>query len=186
MNERTFHGDIERLRDPKRVALLEVERVVALALEEIEAKRVLDVGVGSGIFAQAFAARGLAIAGVDANPEMITASREYVPGADLRQAPAEVLPFPDRAFDLVFLGLVLHEADDAVKALSEARRVAQKRVAVLEWPYLEEEGGPPLAHRLAPERVVALAREAGFAGCETLPLAHMVLFRLALSSPDRM
>jgi ubiquinone/menaquinone biosynthesis C-methylase UbiE len=180
MNERTFHGEIERLRDPKRVALLEVERVVALTLEGIEAKNVLDVGIGSGIFAQAFQAHGLAVAGVDTNPEMVIAASEYVPGGEVRLAAAESIPYSDRSFDLVFLGHVLHEADDPVKALSEARRVAQKRVAVLEWPYREEAVGPPLAHRLKPAHVMALAQESGFAGCETMLLEHMVLFRLAL------
>ncbi len=155
MNERTFHGDIERLRDPKRLALLEADCVVALTLDGIEAKNVLDVGVGSGIFAHAFAARGLAVAGIDTNPEMIPIARKYVPGGDLRQASAEALPYPEHSFDLVFLGFVLHETDDAVKTLSEARRVARKRVAILEWPYLEEEGGPPLAHRLKSEQVTA-------------------------------
>ncbi len=109
---------------------------------------------------------------------MVTAAKGFVPNGDLRQAPAEAIPYPDRAFDLVFLGHVLHETDNAVKALCEARRVARKCVAILEWPYLEDEGGPPLAHRLKPEQVTTWAQEAGFTRSETLPLAHMVLFRL--------
>ena len=179
MNERTFHGGIERLRDPGRVALLEVERVVDLSLEGIEAKNALDVGTGSGIFAEAFAAHGLSVAGIDTNPEMVTVAGEHVPSGDFREAPAEAIPYPDGSFDLVFLGHILHEADDTVKALREARRVAQERVVVLEWPYYDEEKGPPLAHRLMPEQVTALAQEAGFDKIETVPLTHMVLFRLS-------
>jgi len=34
------------------------------------------------------------------------------------------MPFPDGAFDLVFMGLLLHEADDNLAALREAQRVA--------------------------------------------------------------
>ena len=33
------------------------------------------------------------------------------------------------------LGHVLHETDDPVAALVEARRAARLRVVVLEWPY---------------------------------------------------
>ena len=73
----------------------------------------------------------------------------------------------------------MHEADDTVKALREARRVALERVVVLEWPYYDEEKGPPLAHRLMPEQVIALAQKAGFDKIETTPLTHMVLFRLS-------
>jgi len=178
MHDRRFEGQIERLRAPQRVALLEVARVVDLCLAGISVQRVLDVGTGSGIFAEAFAARGLAVSGVDVNPAMLPVARGFVPGGEFQAAPAEALPFGDGTFDLVFLGHVLHETDDAVQALAEARRVATARVAVLEWPYLDEAQGPPLAHRLSPERVAALALAAGFGGVRQPALNHMALFLL--------
>ncbi len=57
------------------------------------------------------------------------------------------------AFEVAFLGHVLHETDDPVRALSEARRVTTVRVVVLEWPYVQEEEGPPLEHRLTKKRL---------------------------------
>jgi ubiquinone/menaquinone biosynthesis C-methylase UbiE len=180
MNERTFHGGVERLRVPKRLALLEVERVVDLVLDGVDAKNVLDVGTGSGIFAEAFARHGLAVAGIDANPEMVAAAQQHVPVGDMHQASAEALPFSEASFDIAFFGLVLHEADDALKALREARRVAHKRVAVLEWPYRAEEFGPPLAHRFKHEQVTALAQEAGLPRSEVLPLTQLILYRFDL------
>ncbi len=177
MNERVFHAGVARLRDPQRVALLEVERVVELSVDGVQAAKVLDIGTGSGIFAEAFAGRGLSVAGIDSNPEMIEAARQYVPAGDFRQATAEAIPHPDSAFDLVFFGLVLHETDDAAQALPEARRVATKRLVVLEWPYRDEPVGPPLAHRLKPEQVLGLAEQAGFKQSEVLLLTHLVLFR---------
>ncbi len=168
------------LRDPQRVARLEVARVVDACLGGLDARSALDVGTGSGIFAEAFAARGLRVAGVDVNPDMLAAARDYVPGGRFEQAPAEALPFDAGAFDVVFMGLVLHETDDAAQALAEARRVARLRVAVLEWPYRDDEMGPPLAHRLSAEAVADLARKAGFAGVETAPLDHMALFLMVV------
>ncbi len=176
MHDRRFEGDIARLRAPERVALLEVARVVDLCLEGITVRRALDVGTGSGIFAEAFAARGLAVAGVDVNPDMLPVALGFVPGGEFHVAPAEALPFGDGTFDLVYLGHVLHETDDPVQALAEARRVATARVAVLEWPYLNEEKGPPLAHRLSPARVAELARAAGFGAVRQPALGHMALF----------
>ena len=73
----------------------------------------LDIGTGTGVFAEAFAARGLQVAGVDASADMIALARGFVPQGRFEVAPAEALPFADQTFDLVFLGLVLHEADDA-------------------------------------------------------------------------
>ena len=180
MHERRFHADRGLLRSPIRIELLEVERVVELCLEAFAAKSVLDVGTGTGLFAEAFASRGLEVAGIDASREMIASAQRYVPQGHFRQAPAEAIPYSDDAFDLVFLGHVLHEADDPLKALREARRVARIGATVLEWPYQAEEHGPPLVHRLKPEEVATLAQMAGFQKVETLPLAHMVLYRLSI------
>lgn len=175
-----FHGQPRDLRAPDRVERLEVERVAALSLEDLEIASALDVGTGSGIFAEAFVGLGLEVTAVDANPEMLLVAAEHVPGAEFRKARAEELPFTDGSFDLVFLGHVLHETDHPEQALGEARRVARRRVVVLEWPYREEQHGPPLAHRLSHAAVESLAEEAGFAAVEVLQLTHMDLYRLGV------
>ncbi len=173
-----YGGTAARLRSPERLALLEVGRVVDMCLDGIAATSVLDVGVGSGVFAEEFARRGLSVTGVDVNPEMIEATRGYVPQGTFLEAPADALPFADGAFDLVYLGHVLHEVPDHVRALTEARRVARLRVAVLEWPYVAEEHGPPLEHRLRDEAVQGFAHDAGFTKIEHHLLAHMSLYLL--------
>jgi ubiquinone/menaquinone biosynthesis C-methylase UbiE len=181
MNEKLFAGDLARLRAPERVARLEVARVVEVCLEGADVKAVLDVGTGTGLFAEAFVQRGLTVAGVDTNPAMIEAVQTYVPAGNFQAAPAEILPYPDAAFDLVFMGLVLHESDEPLKVLIEARRVARQRVSILEWTYREESFGPPLAHRVVPDVLAQWAQQAGFSKVETLPLTYLVLYRL---TPD--
>lgn len=178
MHERRFQGEVERLRSPRRLALLETERVVDTCLEGIQARSVLDIGTGSGIFAEAFAARGLDVTGIDVNPQMVEVAQSFVPAGHFQVAAAEALPYPENAFDVVFLGHLLHEADDALKTLSEARRVAHLRVVVLEWPYRQEGVGPPFSHRIGPDEMAALTRQAGFLQCEEIMLTHMVLYRL--------
>jgi ubiquinone/menaquinone biosynthesis C-methylase UbiE len=101
----------------------------------------------------------LAVTGSDPNGDLLAMARRYVPNADFQEAAAEELPFEASSFDLVFLGHVLHEADDQRQALSEARRVGRRKVSVLEWPYRREEQGPPLEHRLRPETIEQLAKE---------------------------
>src|SRR5512135_3338113 len=138
LHDRRFQGGPDRLRAPERVELLEVSRVAALSVEGLTVNSMLDVGTGTGIFAEAFAASGIEVTGVDVNAELLAIARQQVPSGQFQVAPMEQLPFPDRSFDLVFLGHVLHEADNFVTALQGARRVARMRVAVLEWPYREE------------------------------------------------
>jgi SAM-dependent methyltransferase len=178
MHEKRFEGDISRLRSPERMERLEVERVVDLCLEDGRSKNMLDVGTGTALFAEAFAKHGLKIAGVDANPAMLAAARQFVLAGDFREGTAEALPFPNGSFDLVFLGLVLHESDEPLKTLQEARRVARQWVAILEWPYREGVFGPPLAHRLEPESLADEFRKAGFRKWKLTELSNTVFYLL--------
>jgi len=179
MHERRFNREVERLRDPERIARMEVERVVNLALENLkEGQMVLDVGTGSGLFAEQFAAKGLKVTGLDVNPEMLSAAQKYVPSGTFQEGVAEKLPFPDGSFDLVFMGLLLHETDDLLAALREAHRVTFQRLVILEWPDEEQTFGPPREHRLAYEKIAAVAKQAGFKEVEQIRLENMVLYRL--------
>ena len=180
MHEKRFEGNIERLRSPERLERLEVERVVDLCLESETAANVLDIGTGTALFAESFSKRGLTVSGVDTNPEMLAAARQFVPNGDFREGSAEALPYPDGSFDLVFLGLVLHESDEPLKAVQEARRVGRQRVGILEWPYQDGAFGPSLAHRLKPEDLTNLFQKAGFRKWEATDLANTVLYRLEI------
>ncbi len=167
------------LRSDERLALLEVARVVELTLEGLETvNSLLDVGTGTGLFAEAFAARVPQVLGIDASASMVQQAQALVPAVQFRVGLMEALPFSEAAFDVVFMGHVLHETDDLPRTLQEARRVARRRVVALEWPYRETPMGPPLAHRLPPATVQQAALDAGFAAVEVLPLQHMVLYRL--------
>ena len=181
MNERTYHGGADRLRLKERIDLMEIDRVVSLSLAGIVVRSVLDVGAGTGLFAEAFAQSGLQVAGIDINENLLVEARKFVPAADFKVGSMENIPFDDKSFDLVFLGHVLHEAGDLSSALTEALRVAQKRVVVLEWPPIEEEMGPPLSHRLQPEAVIAAAQKAGFAKVHDVRLKHMGLYLMEVS-----
>ncbi len=182
MHSKRFRGSPQFLRTPGRVARLEVPRVVALSREGIAADSVLDVGTGSGLFAEAFRQGAKRVAGVDVSEEMLTVARQAVPSVTFVQASMEDLPFAAQAFDLIFLGQVLHEAESMERALAEAFRCAARRVAVLEWPPDREEAmGPPLAHRLQPEEVLAAGEALGCQRCEALSLKHFVLYRFTLA-----
>jgi ubiquinone/menaquinone biosynthesis C-methylase UbiE len=182
MNERTYHGGAERLRLPGRLQLLEIDRVVALSLEGISAGTMLDVGTGSGVWAEAFVREGLCATGIDTSEEMVAEAKKFVPSGVFGIGSAETLSFSNDSFDIVFLGHILHEADSVVQMLSEAVRVASHRVMVLEWPYKEQEQGPPLAHRLKPEVVVSAIESIGSCTVETIFLSTMVLYRITKST----
>ena len=92
MHERQYNRKVERLRDPERIARLEVERVANLSLEHLMGVHtMLDVGTGSGLFAEQFVAKGLQVSGLDTNPEMLDSRPRIragwdIPGRDSREA----------------------------------------------------------------------------------------------------
>jgi ubiquinone/menaquinone biosynthesis C-methylase UbiE len=177
MHERRFNREIERLRDPERVERMEVGRVIELSLEGLDhPEAVLDIGTGSGLFAEAFAAKGLQVTGIDANPEMLPAARQFVPTGTFQEGVAEALPFPDGSFDLLFMGLLLHETDDPATAMAEAYRVTRRRLVVLEWPDEEQEFGPPREHRLAGDAITAFSSKAGFREPNATRLSNLILY----------
>jgi len=100
-------------------------------------ERVLDVGCGAGALTTVLAGIVGAdhVAGVDPSEPFVAAARRRVPGADLRAAPAEALPFADGTFDAAVSQLVFHFVDDPLQSVAEMRRVTRAggRVAACVW-----------------------------------------------------
>ncbi|MGA7830836.1 MAG: methyltransferase domain-containing protein [Terracidiphilus sp.] len=90
-------------------------------LEAKASESILDLGCGDGQLTERIAATGARVIGVDLSPEMIAAARSR--GIDAREASAELLPFPDGAFDAVFSNAVLHWVRNQDAMMAEVRRV---------------------------------------------------------------
>jgi SAM-dependent methyltransferase len=101
--------------------------------------RALDVGCGPGALTEFLATRlGAAnVAAADPSEPLLAACSERVSGADVRQASAEELPWPDATFDVVVSQLVMNFLPDADAALREMCRVAKPGGAVgcCTWDY---------------------------------------------------
>lgn len=93
------------------------------------ARRVLDVGCGTGLWlaAQSAAHPGVTFCGVDPSPEMLARARARLPGVALHVATAEELPFDNGYFDFVSMRFCHHHFDDLPWALDEAARVLAPR-----------------------------------------------------------
>lgn len=160
------------------------------ALERVELEpgaRVLDIGCGAGVFLDLVAGRGAEPHGIDASESLIDLARRRLPGADLRVGDMESLPHDDDAFDLVTGFTSFFFANDIVRALQEARRVARPGAPVVAqvWgahercsleamkeiarPYLPPRpvDAPPDPDFSQPETLDSLATAAGLAPEET-------------------
>ncbi len=90
------------------------------------AKRVLDLGCGTGFFLAELEERCPGAVGLDISFEMLQVSDQYVPGARVVTGDAERLPFKPRSFDVVFCKGSLHHTRDHVGFLSNCREALDR------------------------------------------------------------
>jgi SAM-dependent methyltransferase len=101
--------------------------------------RVLDVGSGPGALTERLAERlGPGnVSAVDPSEPFVAACTERVPGADVRRADAEELPWPDAVFDAALAQLVVNFMREPVAGAAEMRRVVRPGglVGACTWEY---------------------------------------------------
>lgn len=95
----------------------ELQGRLAAATTGVDAKRILDLGTGTGVTAsRVLDVHSAAIlVGVDSSDEMLGHARALLPDADLRVARLED-PLPDGPFDLVVSAFAVHHLEGPVKA----------------------------------------------------------------------
>jgi SAM-dependent methyltransferase len=100
-------------------------------------ERVVDVGCGTGALTVVLAdlVGPDHVAGADPSEPFVEQARARIPGADLRVASAEALPFDDDTFDVALSQLVFHFVSDPAASVREMARVTRPggRVAACVW-----------------------------------------------------
>jgi SAM-dependent methyltransferase len=106
---------------------------MARALHDHGARRILEVGVGTGRIARPLEERGFEVTGLDASLGMMSLARAKGIHRLVRGS-AYHLPFRDEAFDATLFVHVLHVLDDPPRALYEADRVGRAGAFALVRP----------------------------------------------------
>ena len=115
-------------------------------------RTILDVGTGTGRFAEYLTDSGFNVVGIDVSLAMMAKAREKKL-RNLAQADAHRLPFRDRTFDGALMIHVLHLVHDWVQVVHEVGRVTRKVIVA------EVEGGEGFSPR---SRYLKLRREMGY------------------------
>lgn len=96
------------------------------------AKRVLDVGCGTGALLKDFPAPpSTTIHGLDLNLPTLKQAHAYAPNISAVNAAAEFLPYPEACFDLTFCHYLLLWVKNPAQVLREMARVTRPGGAVL-------------------------------------------------------
>ena len=140
-------------------------------------QRVLDVGCGPGALTTELVGRLGAedVAAVDPSEPFVVAARARNPGVDVRQASAERLPFPDRAFDAALAQLVVHFMSDPIAGLAEMARVTHRDgvVAACVWDHAGGQGPLSVFWQAARELDPGVRDESHLAGAREGHLAEL-------------
>jgi SAM-dependent methyltransferase len=109
--------------------------------------RVLDVGCGPGaLTARLVDLYGVSsVAAIDPSVSFVDATRDRIPGLDVREGVAEALPYDDDSFDAALAQLVVHFMSDPAAGLREMGRVTRPGGVVAACVWDHAGGGSPLS-----------------------------------------
>jgi len=104
-------------------------RLITAVLRDSGARRVLDVGCGTGRAMRAISAAlpNVEVTGLDPSPDLLTVARDRhgIPAERLVEGSGTAMPFPDGAFDAAVVMAVLHHVPDPRAVIAEMLRVSQ-------------------------------------------------------------
>ena len=106
-----------------------------LSGSELKGMRVLDVGVGSGRFAEVAAELGAHVVGIDLSRAAEVAHNNLGHRALIAQADLHHAPFPDESFDIVYSIGVLHHTPDTRLATAAIARLVKPGGILAIWVY---------------------------------------------------
>lgn len=119
-------GDYDRWFDEPwgRYAFRVEAATVLRASGDVDGRRLLDAGCGTGRFSTAFTRRGAQVVGLDLDADMLTVARSRLVGLCARGT-IEGLPFPAETFDVTVAVAVLEFVPDPAAAIAELARVTR-------------------------------------------------------------
>lgn len=103
--------------------------VVEMPIDSVQGRHVLEIGPGAGAHSALFSSQGAIMTSLDITLDRVveTNRKFHITGTDnvcfSLQGDAEVLPFPNNHFDIVYSNGVLHHTPDTQKSIEEVHRV---------------------------------------------------------------
>lgn len=168
MHTKSHESLIANFEDPKR-DLWQLPKLVLNLLGPIKDKSIIDIGVGSGYFANHFVNAGAIVTGADVDAKFL----EHVKGrfSSSKNFYTHRLEFNDPKiagmnFDIIFTSNTYHHIDNRVEYLKKLKFGLKKdgRIAILDFKKDDQDHhfGPPIHMRIDIDTVIQDLKLAGY------------------------
>lgn len=176
---------IQRFESPERDEYQQPEKVIEY-LGEIEGKRIMDIGAGSGYFSVKLAKAGAHVIAADVDDAFLKHIDERVKASEIQNIELRKLPYDSPALkegevDMVFMVNTYHHIENRVAYFEKVKKGIgiEGSLVIVDFFKKELPVGPPLGHKVAKEKVMAELKDAGFSQIELetelLPYQYLVV-----------
>ena len=178
-------GDlIKRFESPERDAYQKPEKVLDY-LGNLDNKKIMDIGAGSGYFSVKLANKGAKVIAADVSDEFQMALKERIKehnlkNIELRKIPYDSPSLADHEVDLVLIVNTYHHIENRSVYFSKVKKGTKQKgkLVIIDFFKTDVPIGPGINHKISIDEVIAELKEAGYSNFEVnvnlLPYQYII------------
>jgi len=168
MHQKSVEELIENFESPERDEYQKPEKVLAY-LGDLNGKKVMDIGAGSGYFSVKLAAAGAQVIAADVDDEFQSALKKRIEDNQLENIELRKLPYDspmleDGEVDMVLIVNTYHHIENRSAYFAKVKAGINEtgELVLIDFFKSESPVGPPVDHKISIDKVVYELKEAGF------------------------
>ncbi len=184
MNRSSTEDLIKRFESPERDAYQQPEKVLKY-LGNLDGKKIMDIGAGSGYFSVKLAAQGARIIAADVSDDFQAALKKRIEdnklkNIELRKIPYDSPNLADNEADMVLVVNTYHHIENRSDYFSKVKKgtVANGELVIIDFFKTDVPVGPPTDHKVSIDEVVAELKKSGYTNFEVkvdlLPYQYII------------
>lgn len=181
MNETPFEDLVKMFEDSARAEWQKPDEIIDL-LGDLDGKKIMDIGAGTGYFAFRMAARGANVIAADVDDRFI----EYLDNRAIENIETRLVPYDNsnlkpKEVDAVIIVDTYHHIEKRTDYFKTVLKGLKKdgRLMIVDFKKAETPYGPPVNHRISADEVVEELKTAGFISFEIeedfLPYQYVII-----------
>ena len=184
MHRRPVEELIKNFESPERDAYQKPEKVLEY-LGDVDGKKIMDIGAGSGYFSVKLADKGAQVIAADVNDEFLEALEKRIEENNLKNIELRKIPYDSPGLateevDMVLIVNTYHHIENRSEYFEEVKKGTQKtgELVLIDFFKTEVPVGPSEGHKISIDQVVAELKEAGYSrfdvNVDLLPYQYII------------